>query len=71
MERTNERTNERFWLKENGGGDFWTADNKKVKKTKSMKKSAPPPQERDAFFWKNIKVFSEMNVFSTRGPKDF
>ena len=63
--------NRQFSQKENGGGDFWTADNKKVKKTKSMKKSAPPPQGRDAFFWKNIKVFSEMNVFSTREPTDF
>ena len=61
----------RFSLKENGGGDFWTADNKKEEKNKSMKKSAPPPQGRDAIFLKNIKVFFEMNDFSTRGPTDF
>ena len=40
-----------------GGGDFWTADNKKVEKTKSMKKSAPPPQGKDAIFFEKIKVF--------------
>ena len=54
--------NRRFWLKENGGGDFWTADNKKVEKTKSMKKSAPPPQGRDAFFWKMLRFFSKRNT---------
>ena len=61
----------RFWLKENGGGDFWTADNKKEEKNKSMKKSAPPPQGRDAIFWKKIKVFLKWTTLALGDPQTF
>ena len=54
-----------------GGGDFWTADNKKVEKTKSVKKSAPPPPGKGRIFLKKNLGFFEMNDFSTRGPTDF